>query len=97
MSEAIGDGVQGVDNPAKWFVIRSNQRQEKLASQALRADHVEAFLPMIVQKDGRGGLAGAPMFPSYLFVRHARGLTREVSVSVRGVHAVWVALPVGRG
>lgn len=56
------------DRP-KWFVIRSNPRQERTALQRLCAENVEAYLPMVVQPGARGGLNGVPMFPGYLFIR----------------------------
>jgi transcription elongation factor/antiterminator RfaH len=57
------------DGVAQWFVIRSNQRQERLACTALKADQVETYLPMIVRSNRKGEVFGAPMFPSYLFAR----------------------------
>lgn len=53
---------------ASWFVVRSNRGQEKMAAAALKADHVIAYLPLIVRST-RDGAVGVPMFPCYLFVR----------------------------
>ena len=76
------------DGAAKWFVVRTNQRQEKLAAAALGADHVEAYLPMIV-RETRAGAVGAPMFPSYLFIRLTPVNDRWRKVfTARGVRSV---------
>lgn len=71
----------------RWWVIRSNRGQEKLAAVSLRADHVEAYLPLI-HRETRKGLIGVPMFPGYLFVSvpPVSELWRLV-FTARGVHS----------
>lgn len=73
----------------QWFVLRANQRQERLACAALRADQVDTFLPMIIRTNRKEEVYGVPMFPGYLFAHLPlrSELWRKV-FTARGVHSV---------
>jgi transcription antitermination factor NusG len=56
-----------------WHVLWTRSNQEKVVLEQLAAKRYEVFLPMISQwskRKGRNRLSTAPMFKSYLFLRH---------------------------
>jgi transcription antitermination factor NusG len=53
----------------QWYVVKTNNRQEKLARFSLRSEGLEVYLPMIIKTNKRGETRSAPMFPNHLFVR----------------------------
>jgi transcriptional antiterminator RfaH len=76
------------DGP-RWFVVKSNPGQEKLARYSLEEHGVEAYLPMTQKLNGRDELVSVPLFPSYLFARLTRDSAQWCAVfSARGVAAV---------
>jgi transcriptional antiterminator NusG len=59
---------------AQWFALWTHSHCEQLVHDRLVAKRFQAFLPMIRVWSRRGGtshLIRLPMFPSYLFLRHA--------------------------
>ena len=59
---------------ARWFALWTHSHCEQLVRDQLTAKGFDAFLPTIRDWSRRGGerhLISRPMFPSYLFVRHA--------------------------
>jgi transcriptional antiterminator NusG len=59
---------------AKWFALWTHSHCEQLVHDRLVAKRFQAFLPMIRVWSRRGGtshLIRLPMFPGYLFLRHA--------------------------
>ncbi len=84
---------QNLETKPQWFVVRSNNRQERLAVASLRAEQIEAYLPLVVREirggPRKGEATGAPLFPGYLFVRLS--LTSEawrLVFTARGVNSV---------
>lgn len=55
-------------NLKRWYVVRSNNKQEKLARLSLKSEGIEAYLPMLAKKGSKGQFYGAPLFPNFLFV-----------------------------
>ena len=59
---------------AKWYALWCNSRCEQLVHDQLTAKGFNAFLPRIETWSRHGGkrtLTRAPMFPGYMFLRHA--------------------------
>jgi transcription elongation factor/antiterminator RfaH len=73
----------------KWFVIRTNQRQEKLAASALRAEHIETYLPITLRETRKGEVRADPLFPSYAFVHLPMACDSwRLVFTARGVNSV---------
>ena len=63
----------GAEDP-KWYALWTRSHSEQLVYDQLRAKGFDLFLPKIGVWSRRGGLrhlVGVPMFPGYLFLRHA--------------------------
>jgi len=74
---------------AKWYVVRTQHRQERLALSSLSAGGVEPYLPMLPKATRKGELYAVPLFPSFLFVAFLRdGVGWNRVFSARGVRAV---------
>ena len=59
---------------ARWFALWTHSHCEQLVRDQLTAKGFETFLPTVGEWSRRGGVRRViprPMFPSYLFVRHA--------------------------
>ena len=59
---------------ARWFALWTNSHCEQLVCDQLAAKGFETFLPTVGEWSRRGGVRRViprPMFPGYLFVRHA--------------------------
>jgi len=77
VEELVGHG-QASDNRApangRWLALWTHSHFEQLVYDQLIAKEFHAFLPLIPVWSRRGGarhLIRKPMFPGYLFVRHA--------------------------
>lgn len=67
----------------KWHALWTRSNCEKLVHDQLTANGFEAFLPTISVWSRRGGLrhlSSAPLFPGYLFLRHAMDKTSYIEV-----------------
>lgn len=63
------------DNEARWFVLRTAHRREKLAATRLRKDGIECFLPLKkTRKEYQRKVVNRELclLPSYLFVKIKR-------------------------
>lgn len=66
-------GALAIDD-SKWFALWTHSHCEQLVRDQLTAKGFDAFLPTMGEWSRRGGirrLIPRPMFPGYLFVRHA--------------------------
>src|SRR5205823_1873823 len=64
----------GGPSDAAWLALWTHSHAEQLVHDQLIAKKFDAFLPLIPMWSRRGGLRHLirkPMFPGYLFVRHA--------------------------
>lgn len=67
----------------RWHALWTRSNCEKLVCDQLTANGFEAFLPMISVWSRRAGLrhlSSAPLFPGYLFLRHAMDKTSYIEV-----------------
>src|SRR6185436_2935920 len=67
----------------QWYVLWTRSHCEQQVHDQLRAKGYEAFLPRLGQWSRRAGLrylAQVPMFPGYLFLRHAMSKTSYLAV-----------------
>ena len=91
MHNTTADDVNRPEGLAHWCALWTHAHCEQLVHDQLKAKNFDVFLPMITVWSRRGGLRHqirVPMFPGYLFLRHAvnkasyieiqktRGLTR---------------------
>lgn len=91
MHNHIADDAHRPAAPAQWCALWTHAHCEQLVHDQLAAKDFEVFLPLITVWSRRGGVRHqirVPMFPGYLFLRHAidkasyieiqktRGLTR---------------------
>jgi transcriptional antiterminator NusG len=59
---------------AQWFVVWTHSNSERLVREQLAARGFDAFLPMLKTWSCRRGtqsMVDVPMFPGYVFIRHA--------------------------
>jgi transcriptional antiterminator NusG len=73
IDELIGAGAHE-EVQAPWLALWTHSHSEQLVHDQLIAKKFDAFLPLIPTWSRRGGLRHLirkPMFPGYLFVRHA--------------------------
>lgn len=59
---------------AHWFVLWTHSHSERLVEDQLRGKGFETFLPMLKvwsRRRGNQSSIAVPMFPGYVFVRHA--------------------------
>jgi transcription antitermination factor NusG len=59
---------------AQWFVIWTHSNSERLVHDQLAARGFDAFLPMLrtwSRRRGAQSMIDVPMFPGYVFLRHA--------------------------
>jgi transcription antitermination factor NusG len=74
---------------ARWFVLWTHSNSERLVDDQLRGKGFETFLPLIKAWSRRRGVQSTisvPMFPGYVFVRHALDKRSSVDIlSARGV------------
>jgi len=62
------------DSAAQWFVIWTHSNSERLVHDQLVARSFETFLPMLKtwsRRRGAQSMIDVPMFPGYVFLRHA--------------------------
>jgi len=67
----------------RWHVLWTRSNCEQLVHEQLRAKGFDLFLPMISRWTRRAGLralARVPLFPGYLFLRHAMDKASYLSV-----------------
>ncbi|HXU12851.1 MAG TPA: transcription termination/antitermination NusG family protein [Candidatus Binatia bacterium] len=72
------------DAGARWHVLWTRSHCEQLVHDQLAGKQFELFLPKFeawVKRAGSRSLSGAPLFPGYLFLRHA--LDKESYLEVR--------------
>jgi transcription antitermination factor NusG len=72
-SDSAG-ATHGTPDCARWLALWTHSHTEQLVHDQLIAKRFESFLPMIPVWSRRGGaqhLIRKPMFPGYLFLRHA--------------------------
>jgi transcription antitermination factor NusG len=72
------------DAGARWHVLWTRSHCEQLVHDQLAGKQFELFLPKVETWAGRAGsrpLSGTPLFPGYLFMRHA--LDKESYIEVR--------------
>jgi len=70
----VTDGVGATAIAPQWYVLWTRSHCEQLVHDQLSAKGFESFLPKIGRWSRREGLrylARVPMFPGYLFLRHA--------------------------
>ncbi len=76
----------------RWHALWTRSNCEKLVHDQLTANGFEAFLPVVNVWSRRGGLrhlTHVPLFPGYLFLRHAMDKTSYIAVrKARGLVAV---------
>lgn len=91
---------------ARWFALWTHSHCEQLVCDQLTAKGFETFLPTVGEWSRRGGVRrviSRPMFPSYLFVRHAMEKRSYVEImKARGLVRIlgerWDRLcPIGDG
>jgi transcription antitermination factor NusG len=74
---------------AQWFAIWTHSHCEQLVHDQLAGAGFQVYLPMLrtwSRRAGRQRLIPAPMFPGYLFVRHAMNKHSHVEIlKARGV------------
>jgi transcription termination/antitermination protein NusG len=75
--------------PAQWFALWTHSHAEQIAQEHLIGRGFHTFLPMMWTWSRRAGiqhLIRVPMFPGYLFLRHA--LDRNSHVEIRKTRGV---------
>jgi transcriptional antiterminator RfaH len=83
------ENQSGATDLKKWYVVRSNNKQEKLCRLSLRDEGVEVYLPMLAKKGPKGQFYGAPLFPNFLFVHmHPVGDKWRAVFSARYVNQI---------
>ena len=73
-NSATTDDTSGGAANARWLALWTHSHAEQLVHDQLIAKKFHAFLPLVAVWSRRGGarhLIQKPMFPGYLFVRHA--------------------------
>jgi transcriptional antiterminator NusG len=74
----------GASQDARWHVLWTRSHCEQLVHDQLSGKEFELFLPKVEMWSRAGGsrrLSGAPLFPGYLFLRHA--LDKESYIEAR--------------
>jgi transcription antitermination factor NusG len=69
---------------ARWHVLWTRSHCEQLVHDQLATNHFEVFMPKFnawARRAGNRSLSGTPLFPGYLFLRHA--LDKESYLEVR--------------
>lgn len=70
----VADGYGATETETQWYVLWTRSHCEQLVHDQLSAKGFDSFMPKIGQWSRRQGLrylARVPMFPGYLFLRHA--------------------------
>jgi transcriptional antiterminator RfaH len=83
--------VVGIEVAAapRWYVVRSNFKQERLARASLAGEGLDAYLPLLPKTSRKGELYATPLFPSFLFVAFALGGVGWTRIfTARGVQSV---------
>ncbi|HZR87877.1 MAG TPA: transcription termination/antitermination NusG family protein [Bradyrhizobium sp.] len=65
----VSKSEQSEPDGPRWYVVRSNFKQERLARSSLSAEGIVAYLPMLPKTNRKGELFATPLFPSFLFVQ----------------------------
>ncbi|MDR3513767.1 MAG: transcription termination/antitermination NusG family protein [Caulobacteraceae bacterium] len=77
------------DLDARWYIARTNHKQERLARASLMAEKLEVYLPMMPKRNRMGELYATPLFPGFIFVSFMLGGAGWTKVfSARGVSSV---------
>ncbi len=82
------------DDPARWFVLHTRSRQEKVVSADLGARHVTHYLPLREEVHSRGRrtvVTTHPVFPGYVFVHGHESAAYPVDRNRRLVRIIDVA------
>jgi transcription antitermination factor NusG len=86
--EHAGVAGAGIEPPA-WYAIWTRSHCERLVAQQLSAKNFSPFLPEMgvwSKRVGKARLVHAPIFPSYLFLRHAMDKSSYIEIlKARGV------------
>jgi transcription termination/antitermination protein NusG len=73
----------------EWYAVWTRSNCERLVMEQLAAKTFTSFLPEMAvwaRRDGKSRVVQAPIFPGYLFVRHAMDKTSYVEIlKARGV------------
>jgi transcription antitermination factor NusG len=80
---STADRESGASSSTPWLALWTHSHSEQLVHDQLMAKNFYAFLPMITMWSRRGGLRHLirkPMFPGYLFVRHALDKTSYIEI-----------------
>ncbi len=79
---------QTIQEP-RWYIVQSNPHQETLARSSIRAEGLDVYLPLMMKRNKKNEIYGAPLFPGYLFTRFCIGAAGWSKVySSRGVKCV---------
>ena len=73
----------------RWYVARTNRKEERLARASLKAEDIGAYLPMMPKRNRAGELYATPLFPGFVFVAFMlTGGGWTTVFSARGVSSV---------
>ena len=90
-AENFGAFCAGMDTSPRWFALYTTPRHEKHVSEILAQRQIETFLPLYRTtrrwKKSRPVVLELPLFPTYVFVRIARG-ARGAVLGVPGVLSI---------
>jgi len=80
---------EGADDSAAWYAIWTKSNCERLVAQQLSAKGFAPFLPEMPTRSRRNGkshFVQQPMFPGYLFLRHAMEKSSYIEIlKARGI------------
>lgn len=83
MQPAHASTFDALPQTAAWYALWSHSHCERLVAEQLAAREFEVFLPTLDVWSTRGGRRRripVPMFPGYLFLRHAMDKTSYIEV-----------------
>lgn len=77
------EGGEALADEANWYALWTHSHCEQLVQSQLMAKGYEAFLPRLAAWKRRGSdrwIAYQPMFPGYLFLRHAMNKVSYIDI-----------------
>jgi len=85
--------INGFDDVLRWYVIKTQPKQEVRAECNLRVWGLDTFLPKISERyinpfTGVSSNVMRPLFPRYLFTRFSVNASHRRVCFTRGVHSV---------